>query len=411
MAKQSTPVEIQTPRLIDWFRQQAKANGGVIPPFTNADVISELHDGAVKDEARAHGNVQSRVDFACYMRGLPPLGLTADKPFARAWGQQSRSWAFPIKQMQAAAQSHLWTDADFEGIEQEARNIPLRASDCWTPALARSSDSVKTWAESFGVTSANPRHVAPDANTVRITWTRDELILALQQYLKHGGVDLGEKHPEVVALSDFLNRLGAVLGTRGGAKFRNPNGVAMKLMNFRRHDFRFANAGSTGRPEGSQPEKPVWDEFASDPVRLFDTVNAIRAIVESYTGHTDLAGDDEPGIEEAAEGKLLTRLHRSRERSRKLVEQAKARALKQHGRLACAGCNFEFKAKYGFDAAHIIDCHHVKPVSTLATDGSKTHIDDLVLLCSNCHRVVHSRRPWLTVEQLHARIHDNAASA
>ena len=114
-------------------------------------------------------------------------------------------------------------------------------------------------------------------------------------------------------------------------------------------------------------------------------------------------------FEEAAEGKLLTRLHRSRERSRKLVEQAKVRAFKQHGRLACIACNFEFKMKYGLGAARIIDCHHVKPVSTLAADGGKTHIDDLVLLCSNCHRVVHSQRPWLTVEQLRARIQDNSA--
>jgi 5-methylcytosine-specific restriction protein A len=32
--------------------------------------------------------------------------------------------------------------------------------------------------------------------------------------------------------------------------------------------------------------------------------------------------------------------------------------------------------------------------------GQTTRIDDLRLLCSNCHRMVHARRPWLSLEGL-----------
>lgn len=46
-----------------------------------------------------------------------------------------------------------------------------------------------------------------------------------------------------------------------------------------------------------------------------------------------------------------------------------------------------------------IECHHTIPVSELGP-GQKTKLRDLVLLCSNCHRMVHSARPWLSVEEL-----------
>ena len=46
-----------------------------------------------------------------------------------------------------------------------------------------------------------------------------------------------------------------------------------------------------------------------------------------------------------------------------------------------------------------IECHHVKALHTLA-EAQTTRLDDLVLLCSNCHRMVHARRPWLTAGDL-----------
>ncbi len=119
-------------------------------------------------------------------------------------------------------------------------------------------------------------------------------------------------------------------------------------------------------------------------------------------GEDSLAAD-EPDVMEAEEGRVLTRLHRSRERSRKLVEACKKHALKKHGRLVCEACNFEFGKRYGSQHDGIIDCHHTKPVHTLG-EGAKTRIEDLALLCANCHRVVHANRPWLTLEQLRAAI-------
>ncbi len=67
-------------------------------------------------------------------------------------------------------------------------------------------------------------------------------------------------------------------------------------------------------------------------------------------------------------------------------------AIKKHGTV-CMCCGFSFKSKYGLVADGFIEVHHTKPISLL---GGLTSVDpttDLVVLCSNCHSIVHRRRP------------------
>ena len=46
-----------------------------------------------------------------------------------------------------------------------------------------------------------------------------------------------------------------------------------------------------------------------------------------------------------------------------------------------------------------IKCHHTKPISKMKID-EKTKLDDLSLLCPNCHRIVHNKKPWLSIDKL-----------
>ncbi|WP_420030654.1 HNH endonuclease [Pseudomonas oryzihabitans] len=233
-------------------------------------------------------------------------------------------------------------------------------------------------------------------------WTRDELILALDLYLKHRDSLPSKNHPEVKALSQLLGRIGGTLGSKKSGSFRNENGVYMKLGNFRHWDPEYTRGGKTGLAKGNKDERVVWDEFASDPVKLSAVVAAIRGIVESSTPENHaLSGDDEYGITEAAEGKLLTRLHRIRERSRALVEAKKKDAWQELGCLKCEACDFDFSVAYGSIGNGIIDVHHTKPIHTLKP-GERTKLSELAMLCANCHRVVHSKRKWLSVEQVRA---------
>src|SRR3954464_6305730 len=170
-------------------------------------------------------------------------------------------------------------------------------------------------------------------------WSRDELILALDLYMRLRPSFPDGRHPEVVELSRLLNRLAAVSETVGSAKFRNGNGVAMKLQNFRRFD---PSQEGKGLPGGGKGEEEVWAIFAEDPERLRSAAAAIRATVSALEDSPDQEPEED---EEAEEGKVLTRLHRTRERDRRIVERRKAKALQAHGTLHCEACGFNFAAR------------------------------------------------------------------
>lgn len=231
-------------------------------------------------------------------------------------------------------------------------------------------------------------------------WTRDELILALNVYLKHRPNPPDKASQEIIDLSKTLQRLGQQLfpPSERSASFRNDNGVYMKLMNFRRLDPEYTNAGKTGLTRGAKSEEEVWAEFADDPDRCNTVAAAIISTLddpEAGGPETEVIGD----IEEAAEGRLLTRKHLARERNRKLVMAKRKQALNKLGNLKCEVCEFDFGVTYGSRGTGFIECHHIKPVATLA-EGNKTHINDLALVCANCHRMIHRARPWLSIEEL-----------
>lgn len=73
------------------------------------------------------------------------------------------------------------------------------------------------------------------------TWAQDELILALDLYLRHGLLD--DTDARVVDVSEVLNRL-PIHPARGDEQsFRNPNGVALKLANFAALDPAYPGGG------------------------------------------------------------------------------------------------------------------------------------------------------------------------
>lgn len=230
-------------------------------------------------------------------------------------------------------------------------------------------------------------------------WTRDELILALDFYLQHRAHLPGKTGNDIAALSATLNALAAALGVPHADTYRNANGVYMTLMNFRRFDPAYTAEGKVGLTRGGKEEEAVWDDFASDPDRCHHAALAIRAgLATAQVTPVSMPDDDlEDGIE-AEEGRLLTALHRRRERSRTLVEKKKVKERKGNQRLSCEVCGFDFAATYGDRGTGFIECHHTRPVSEAV--GQKTRLSDLALVCANCHRMIHARRPWLTVDEL-----------
>ena len=77
---------------------------------------------------------------------------------------------------------------------------------------------------------------------------RDELILALDLYRRFGIAD--DRHPEVVRLSEIRNRLPIHSSRPDEVRFRNPNGVGLKLANFAALDPDYPGVGMS-RGDGS----------------------------------------------------------------------------------------------------------------------------------------------------------------
>lgn len=99
------------------------------------------------------------------------------------------------------------------------------------------------------------------------------------------------------------------------------------------------------------------------------------------------------------EGKLILKQHLIRERNSEVVKLAKERFIQQHGKLFCEVCDFDFSIRYGDIGKGYIEGHHTKPVSEMA-ENEKTKVEDIAIVCANCHRMLHRKRPWLTINDL-----------
>jgi 5-methylcytosine-specific restriction protein A len=175
----------------------------------------------------------------------------------------------------------------------------------------------------------------------------------------------------------------------------------MKCMNFRRFDPTYTSSGRKGLTRGNKLEKEVWNEFAREPDRLHQSASVIRQAIDA--GDVEIIDDDQDDDYEAAEGKVLTALHHRRGRNRTIVRRRKENALKETGELRCEGCEMTFEERYGDVGQGFIEVHHTRPVHELRP-GDKTTLADLVLVCANCHRMIHRRRPWLTMGELRATV-------
>lgn len=98
------------------------------------------------------------------------------------------------------------------------------------------------------------------------------------------------------------------------------------------------------------------------------------------------------------ETRFVTRLERHR--NRKLILDAKEQYKRDNDGLFCEVCDFDFTKTYGVE---YIEAHHIKPLSQ--QDGvEKRDTTDLAMLCANCHRVIHSQTPPMTISELKSRI-------
>jgi hypothetical protein len=110
---------------------------------------------------------------------------------------------------------------------------------------------------------------------------------------------------------------------------------------------------------------------------------------------------------EAAEGDLRLANHLRRERRRSLVEVKKRLALETHGALICECCSLSSCDLPLPVGSRCFEVHHLIPLAALVTRRI-TRIDELALVCANCHRMIHAQVEPLTISALSQLIKEAA---
>lgn len=123
---------------------------------------------------------------------------------------------------------------------------------------------------------------------------------------------------------------------------------------------------------------------------------------------TPAVDPDEPPDEqlsELPEGEERTRVVRHRRRERRLRDAKIRETLAEHGTLCCEveGCGFDFEAIYGEPGRGYAQVHHLKPLATLVP-GSLTRVEDLAVVCANCHALIHRGKELLSLEDVAAAL-------
>ena len=106
-------------------------------------------------------------------------------------------------------------------------------------------------------------------------WARDEFVLVLDLYFRHGRRIPPKSHPDMLSLSDFIGRTVA--------------SVQMRMGNFVACDPDNSTKGLVG---GGKQTQEIWEEFAHDEPRLRRTASAIRRRSQAKPGGRRWARDE-----------------------------------------------------------------------------------------------------------------------
>ncbi|MGI0527262.1 HNH endonuclease [Rhizobium giardinii] len=421
-AKGSSFVQSRTEELLLWLQSRAIENNGLIAPYTNSEAADAIGLNDMHRYGRVQGGIQSRLDFACYRAGLPPLGLTAVAKFGDAWGNpERRSWEYPVNAMQKAAQTRVWSGRDFARILESSRALPGQAHLSWKAEISGNEAAVKAWAfgEAYAPEDPSPLQAEPTPRNARNpNWTREEHILGLDLYLRLRGTSFDEATPEIIALSEALLRLAHIRGMSGNASFRNPVGVSMKMSNFSRIDPEHVADGRVGLPAGSELEEEVWKDFIDNRGALRQAVLEIMTEIENADANAAATADDprdlpapepaaaqnpedEPALSTglaaalielaALEAKFANAPPEEKVKESSRIERGPiGQAVKRATGHRCQLCEamgapaVSFLKKNGIP---YVEAHHVMPVATRLTGIlSSTNI---MTLCANHHRQMH----------------------
>ena len=166
-----------------------------------------------------------------------------------------------------------------------------------------------------------------------------------------------------------------------------------------------AHAAEVKRGVNSITIRRTADRMINLKMKLFGQTNAGSAtqLIEAMS-KTAVEAENIVG----KEGRLLTRLHVYKERDRRFVQRVrKYYKYQSGGQLVCEACGGVPIEVYGPAGESCMEAHHKVPIEQLQPD-SVTVVSDMAMICASCHRVVHSQKPCLTVDEVNKLVEDHS---
>ncbi|MFH8575871.1 HNH endonuclease [Streptomyces zaomyceticus] len=238
----------------------------------------------------------------------------------------------------------------------------------------------------------------------QISWGRDELLLACALVMENGWRELRQNDVRVLELSNLLRSLPLHTNAAADSRFRSRNSVSRKTT-----DIATAHPDHAGgATKGGRPTQNIVADFLADPEGMLAAARALRAGIASGELHRTPAQPDEvdeDGESTAREGRLLVRLALHRERDRGLRNRKIQQVRKLNEPIRCTACTFDFGVIYGPLGTDYIEVHHITPLHVVGL--SETRLEDLALLCANCHRMCHRNyagETWRTPDDLREKM-------
>lgn len=231
-----------------------------------------------------------------------------------------------------------------------------------------------------------------------VDWTRDEIILACALLSENGWRGLRAHEQPVEELSALLRQAPIHSLEERDEAFRSANSVQRKTFDIATQHPDYAGK----QTKGNRLDRVVLLDFLAEPDRMRAAARAIRDEVVSGSVARPLAEEIAASEMNAFEGALLMSNHLIRERDPRLRREKLKQVARAGTRPCCEVCGFDFGRVYGQLGEGYIEVHHRLPLH--ASGPRVTKLSDLALLCSNCHRMIHRSKEWLTPEELRERL-------
>lgn len=213
-----------------------------------------------------------------------------------------------------------------------------------------------------------------------VPWTRDEIILALDALFFSGVKNFKIDSPVIIELSDLLNHLPIIPLDRRDETFRNPLGVSMQLSFFSEFIEKGKTKGRIGKLFFS-----VYRDYENNVNYVHSIATNIRRN-EKFVRSIGLNVGGKDSV--FPEGVILNYVHR-------YLEQRWGRRVLKKNISKCSLCGINPEHIYGVFAERVSFFEpHLLVSPVLLSPEMKFTKDDFLLVCPNCHHMLHQIRPW-----------------